>query len=165
MKNYPDKGLYEPTVLRTVFLEFENKDWEKELQDFHGTDVEVPATLIVDGKKYSNVGVHFRGMSSYMMVPMGGKRSLNLSMDLADSKQQLYGCKTLNLLNSHDDGSQLSTVLYSHIARQYMPAPKANVVKVVINGDRRRHRNRAGTVGPSGGHFHWGQTADISLGA
>ena len=74
VKNFPDKGLYESTVLRTVFLEFENKNWEQELQDFHGTDVEVPATLTVDGKKYSNVGVHFRGMSSYMMVPMGWNR-------------------------------------------------------------------------------------------
>jgi hypothetical protein len=35
--------------LRTLFLEFENADWEKELSDFHGTDVEVPAKLIVDG--------------------------------------------------------------------------------------------------------------------
>ena len=61
---YPDKPLYEPTVLRTLFLTFENKDWEQELQDFHGTDVEVPATLVVDGKTYPNVGVHFRGMSS-----------------------------------------------------------------------------------------------------
>ena len=71
VKTYPDAPLYEPTVLRTLFLEFEDKDWEAELADFHGTDVEVPATLTVDGKKYPNVGVHFRGMSSYMGVPAG----------------------------------------------------------------------------------------------
>ena len=127
--------LYDPSVVRTIFLQFENKDWEQELQDFHGTDVDVAATLIVDGKRYSNVGVHFRGMSSYGMVPAGSKRSLNVSLDMADAKQRLQGYKTLNLLNGHEDGSQLSTVLYSHIARQYMPAPKANVMKVVINGE------------------------------
>ena len=43
--------------------------------------------MTVDGKKYPNVGAHFRGMSSYFMVPMGSKRSLNLSLDLADKKQ------------------------------------------------------------------------------
>ncbi|HKB02100.1 MAG TPA: hypothetical protein VKD90_07765, partial [Gemmataceae bacterium] len=102
---YPDKPLYEPTVLRTLFLEFENADWEAELQDFHGTDVEVPCTLTVDGKKYANIGVHFRGMSSYMGVPAGFKRSLNLSLDFADKAQRLYGYKTLNLLNNHEDGS------------------------------------------------------------
>ena len=133
----PVKGasLYEPTVLRTLFLEFENKDWEAELEEFHGTDVEVPATLTVDGKKYPNVGVHFRGMSSYMMVRAGHKRSFNLSLDLADEKQRLYGYKTLNLLNAHEDPSMMSTVLYSHVARQFIPAPKANFVKVVVNGE------------------------------
>jgi hypothetical protein len=135
VKNYPNAALYEGTVLRTLFLEFENKDWETELQDFHGTDVEVPCTLTVDGKKYPNVGVHFRGMSSYGGVPAGSKRSMNLSVDFADKKQRLSGAKTLNLLNAHEDASFLSTVLYSHIARQYLPAPKANVVKVVINGE------------------------------
>lgn len=131
----PNAALYEPTVLRTLFFEFENADWEAEIADFHNTDVEVPATLIVDGKKYPDVGVHFRGMSSYGMVPAGLKRSLNVAIDFADEKQRLYGYKTLNLLNAHEDASLMSTVLYSHIARKYMPAPKANFVKVVINGE------------------------------
>lgn len=135
VQSYPKASLYEPTVLRTLFLEFENKDWEAELQDFHGTDVEVPATLTVDGKKYPNVGVHFRGMSSYMGVPAGYKRSLNVKLDFADKKQRLYGAKTLNLLNSHDDPSFMSTVLFSQVSRSYIPAPKANFVRVVINGE------------------------------
>lgn len=132
---YPDAPLYDPSVLRTVFLDFENPDWESELEDFHGTDVDVPATLTVDGKTYKNVGVHFRGMSSYMGVRAGSKRSLNVSLDLADAKQRLYGSKTLNLLNHHEDASEMSTVLYSHVVRQYIPAPRANFVKVVINGE------------------------------
>jgi spore coat protein CotH len=133
--NHPKAKLYDPAVLRTIFLDFENADWEAELQDFNNTDVDVLATLTVDGKKYPNVGVHFRGMSSFMGVPAGYKRSLNVSLDLVDDKQRLYGYKTLNLLNSHDDPSMLGSVLYSHIARKYIPAPKANLVKVVINGE------------------------------
>ncbi len=135
VKKHPDAGLYDPAVLRTIFLEFENPDWEAELQDFHNTDVDVPATLTVDGKTYPNVGVHFRGMSSYMGVPAGSKRSLNIALDMADPNQRLHGYKTLNLLNSHEDASMMSSVLYSHIARQYIPAPKANFIKVVINGE------------------------------
>lgn len=135
VRSYPEAGFYEPKVLRTLFLEFENKDWEQELADFHDTDVEVPATLTVDGKTYPNVGIHFRGMSSYMMVQAGYKRSLNVSVDFGDPKQRLYGYKTLNLLNSHEDPSFMSAALYSHVARQYIPAPKANMVKVVINGE------------------------------
>lgn len=128
-------SLYDPQILRTLFLEFENDDWESELEEFHGTDIDVSATLVVDGQRYPNVGVHFRGMSSYMGVSRGSKRSLNISLDMADSNQRLYGYKTLNLLNSHEDPSQMHTVLYSHIARQNIPAPRANFVKLVVNGE------------------------------
>ena len=127
--------LYAADTLRTLFFEFENEDWEAELEAFHGTDVEVPAKLTVDGKTYPGVGVHFRGMSSYMMVRAGQKRSLNVSLDFTESKQRLGGYKTLNLLNSHEDGTFLNAVLYSHVARKYIPAPKANFVRVVINGE------------------------------
>jgi len=135
VKTFPDAGLYDPNVLRTLFLEFENADWEQELSDFHGTDVEVPARLTVDGKVLKDVGVHFRGMSSYMMVGAGRKRSLNLSLDDVHKDQSLGGYRTLNLLNSHEDPSFLRTVLYCDIAREYGPAPKANFVRLVINGE------------------------------
>src|SRR5262249_15361312 len=58
-----------------------------------------------------------------------------VSLDFVDKKQRLGGYKTLNLLNSHDDSSFMSTVLYSHITRKHIPAPRANFVKVVINGE------------------------------
>jgi hypothetical protein len=131
----PGKPFYDPTVLRTLFLEFEDKDWESQLTDFYHSDVELPATLTVDGKKYPNVGAHFRGMSSFMMVREGHKRSLNLALDFVDPRQRLYGYKTLNLLNSHEDPTFLHTVLYLQIARTYIPAPRANFVRVVINGE------------------------------
>ena len=133
--NFATATLYDPTVLRTIFIEFESADWEKELEDFHGTDVDVPAKVVVDGKTFNNVGIHFRGMSSYMMVRAGSKRSMNLTVDMADAKQRIHGAKTLNLLNNHEDATAMSTVIYSHIARQYIPAPKANFAKVVINGE------------------------------
>lgn len=132
---HADRPLYDPAVLRTFFLKFEDEDWEQALADFYHTDVEIPATLIVDGKTYPNVGVHFRGASSYMMIPAGSKRSLAISMDYADKKQRLYGAKSLNWLNAHDDAAFMSSMLYSHIARQYIPAPKVNYAKVVINGE------------------------------
>lgn len=135
VKPMESADLYATDSLRTLFLDFENDDWEAELEAFHGTDVEVPATLTADGKIYRGVGVHFRGMSSYMMVPAGKKRSFNLSLDFIKKKQRLEGYKTLNLLNNNGDGSFLSGVLYSQIARQYIAAPKANLVRVVVNGE------------------------------
>ncbi len=135
VKSYASEPLYDSKVLRTLFLEFENPDWEKELGDFYHTDVDVPAKLTVDGKVYPDVGVHFRGMSSFMMVPEGRKRSLNLSMNFAHEDQRLYGYRTLNLLNANGDPTFLRAVLYTQIAREYIPAPKANHMRVVINGE------------------------------
>lgn len=132
----PQPGdLYDTSVLRTIFMDFASDDWETELETFHNTDVEVSATLTVDGKTLPNCGIRFRGASSYSHVPAGRKRSFNVSVDMADDDQRLLGYKTLNLLNAHGDDSLLSTVLYSHIARQYIPAPKANLVRVVVNGE------------------------------
>ena len=34
-QTFPGKPLYEPTVLRTLFLEFADKDWEAEIADFY----------------------------------------------------------------------------------------------------------------------------------
>jgi len=134
--SYPDRDLYDTTVLRTIFIDFANQtDWYEELSEFKPTDVEVPATLTVDGKSYPGVGVRFRGMSSFGMVPEGYKKSLDLSIDYVDSKQNLYGYRTLNLLNGNGDASLMSSLLYSHMARQYIAAPKVNFVNVVINGE------------------------------
>ena len=91
--------------------------------------------MTVDGKEYKNVGVHFRGMSSYMTVQAGHKRSFNVSVDMGDSEQRVQGYKTLNLLNSHTDPSFMHTVLFFDAARKYLAAPKANWVRVVVNGE------------------------------
>jgi hypothetical protein len=135
VKAYGAEPFYDPTVLRTFFIQFENDDWEKELTIFNNTDVEVPATLTIDGRQYKNVGVHTRGASSFFGVPEGLKRSLNLALDFVDEKQSVQGYRTLNLLNAHADPTFLRSVLYLQAAREYVPAPKANFARVVINGE------------------------------
>jgi spore coat protein CotH len=135
VKPVTSAGLYDTSVVRTFFLEFESPDWEAELSDFYNTDVEVPAMLTLDGKRYAGVGVAFRGASSFFAVPAGYKRSFNISADFTDSEQRVMGKKTLNLLNAHSDPSMMSTVLYSQLANEHIPAPRAAFSRVVINGE------------------------------
>ena len=127
--------LYDANTVRTLFFTFEDADWHQQLLAFHNTDVEVPATLVVDGRTYRNVGLHYRGQSSFGMISSALKHSINVSVDFADPKQALYGYRTLNLLNSHEDPTYLRTILYLQAARDYIPAPKANLARVVINGE------------------------------
>ena len=135
VKGYPTSSLYDPAVLRTIFIEFDTENWENEMAKLKNTDVEMPATVIVDDRKYPMVGIKFRGQSSFGHVPAQSKRSLNLSMDFIHHDQRLYGYKTVNLLNCNGDASFLSSILYSHLAADYLPVPKANMVKVVINNE------------------------------
>ncbi len=132
---YPTTPLYDAETLRTIFIQFEDADWESELVTFYNSDVDVPATVVVDGKTYNEVGVHFRGNSSFRQIPDGYKRSLNLAFDFANGSQTLLGYRTLNLLNSHEDPTFLRTVLSQEIARDFMPALKSNFVRVVINAE------------------------------
>src|SRR5262249_20843827 len=120
VKSFPEAPLYDPQTLRTFFIEFEEADWEKELADFYQTDVEVPARLTVDGQTFADVGVHFRGKSSFMMVPEGRKRSLHLSLDYVHAGQQFAGYRTLEFFNSHEDPTFLRTVLSYQIERDYL---------------------------------------------
>ena len=135
VKIFPKAGLYDPAVLRTVFIEFDTENWEEEMAAFKFSDVEMPATVTVDGESFPLVGLKFRGQSSFSHVPAGSKRSLNLSMNLVDRDQRLHGFKTLNFLNCNGDPSFLSSILYSQIAKNYLPVPRANLVKVVIQGE------------------------------
>ena len=136
VRSYPASvPLYDLGTLRTIFLQFENDNWESEMAAFFNTDVELPATMTVDGRVYKDVGVHFRGASSFRMVPAGRKRSLNVSMDYAVEGQDLGGYQTLNLLNANNDPTFLRAILYTDIARRYIPTPKMNYLNVVINGE------------------------------
>jgi hypothetical protein len=136
VKRYDEKtSLYDAATLRTLFLEFEHPDWEQELAAFYHTDVEVPATLVVDGKRYPDVGVSFRGNNSFTAVPDGLKRPLTLKLDFVHADQHLLGYRTLQLLNSNQDPTFLRTPLFLDVARDYIVAPAANFVRVAINGE------------------------------
>ena len=135
VKTYTNEALYDPLVVRTVFLNFDTATWEDELAVFKNSDVKVPATLVVDGKSYRDVGVSFRGQTSFMMVSAGQKRSMNLDIDFRHKDQKLLGNTRLTLLNSAGDASFLRSVMYMHIARDYYPAFRANYMRVVINGE------------------------------
>ena len=110
---HPESGLYDEGVLRTIFFEFESDDWAEEIEAFYRSDVEIPATMTVDGKTYQHVGIRGRGNTSFRNI----KKSLNVSIDAVHDKQRLYGYKTLNLLNANQDPSMMREVLFSSTTR------------------------------------------------
>ena len=135
VQNFGDAPLYDAKTLRTIFLQFPSANWEALLEPNYRRDVDVPATVTIDGRTYRDVGVRFRGNSSYRMVPAGFKRSLNLSFDAVHADQEVGGYNTLNLLNANSDPTFVRTALYADIARNYVAVPKVNFVRVAVNGE------------------------------
>jgi len=134
VRSHADAGVWDANVVRTFFLEIPGDDWSQELTEFHRTDVCVPATVKIDGVTYQNVGVQFRGNTSFQMA-RGKKKSFDLTFDLVDGKQSFRGLRNLDLLNNNTDPSQLREMLHGVVANRFFPAPRTALVRVVVNGE------------------------------
>ncbi|MCA8977689.1 MAG: CotH kinase family protein [Planctomycetes bacterium] len=127
-------GLYDETVLRTLDLTFAQSNWYTLLGQNYGTGVDLGADLTVEGVTYPNVGVHFRGGSSYRFIGTSQKKPFGISMDAFVPGQRLLGYKTLNLNNAYLDPTFVREVLSYNVFRRYLPAGKANFVVLRVNG-------------------------------
>ena len=89
------------------------------IADFYRTDVEVPAKLTVDGKTYAEVGVHFRGASSFhsQCWPQAFAQSRWLTNQ--DAALQLPHAQPAELPRTRPSCARP----YYHVARQYLAAP------------------------------------------
>ena len=132
---FPGRPLYDPKTLRTLFLEFADSDWEKELAEFARTDILVPARLTIDGDTYPGVGVHLHPRTPEALLPAGYKRSLDLILDHTVAGRGIAGQRQLWLLAAATDATFLRSMLYDRIAAEYLPSPKANFTRLVINGE------------------------------
>ncbi len=127
-------GFYDETTLRTIELTFSQSDYWNQLLANKQAEIDIAADLTIDGVTYSNVGVRFKGNSSYNAVQWSQKKPFKITMDSFVSGQNLMGYDKVVLNNSYHDPTFMREVLSYNILRRYMPASKANFVKLVING-------------------------------
>lgn len=133
-KNYA--GLYDSAAIRTLYLTFKQPDYWSIMQSNYSTKTDLAATLVVDGRTYENVGVRFKGETSYREVYRYSKKlSFNISMRYIPDNPKLMGYRTLNLNNAFQDPSFLREVYYLYQIRKHIPAAKANFVQLYINGE------------------------------
>lgn len=127
-------GLYDESTLRDFQLWFSQPDYWQQLKNNYQSKVNLPATLVVEGDTFLNVGVRFKGNTSYQMVQNSDKKSFNITMDDAVPGQNLDGYSTLNLNNAFEDASFMREVSYVHQIRRHVPAARGNFVRLSING-------------------------------
>jgi CotH kinase protein/Lamin Tail Domain/Secretion system C-terminal sorting domain len=126
-------GLYDSTVVRKVYLDFPQTDYWQLLTQGYQTKVDIPAKMTVDGVVYNDVGVRFKGQTSYRMNNTQ-KKSFNITMDHAVADQNLMGYKTLNFNAPFQDASNLREIFYQHRIRRHVPAAASNFVHLYLNG-------------------------------
>lgn len=124
--------VYDESVLRTLEITFHQANWQTQLTQNKAAKTYIKADLRVNGQVYKDVGVRYRGNSSYNAVT-GIKKPFKIKLNEFVAGQDLYGYSTLNLNNGFRDPTFVREVLSYWVFRQFLPAPKANWVKLVIN--------------------------------
>ncbi len=126
---------YDPNAYRDVHLTFSQPNYWTLLMNNYQSQTEIPADMTVDGVTYPDVGVRFRGNTSFTQLPNNSeKRSFNIRTDSYVSGQDLYGYQNLNLNNGFHDPTFLREFLTYMICRWHGVAPRCNFVRVFLNG-------------------------------
>ncbi len=127
---------YDSDVINTIEMTFADDNWNADLdaiykQDFDGDEDydRLLCTVIINGEQYDNVGVRYKGNSSYR--DGNAKKPFNIKLDHIIS-QYYEGYGTVKLSNVYKDPSFVRETLSYEIARKYMDASQANYMKVYI---------------------------------
>ena len=125
-------ALFDTTVVHEVRLSFAEPDWRQRMEALYvlGTD-RLIGDLAIDGVSYSDVGVRFKGYSSYS--PDQVKNPFNIELDHIVDGQDHQGFGKLKLSNVTSDPSFLRETLAYEVARNYMPASRTCYANVYVN--------------------------------
>ncbi|HQV52407.1 MAG: CotH kinase family protein [Flavobacteriales bacterium] len=125
-------GLYDLGSVREVRLYFAEPDWNDLLDTLYlAGDERLQGDLIIDGTSIPDVGVRYKGFSSYSSSRE--KNPFNIKLDHVHAGQNYQGYEKLKLSNVIQDPSFLREVLSYEIVRKYMPASQANYANVYVN--------------------------------
>lgn len=93
----------------------------------------VRGELEFGGKRWADVGVRFKGNSSYLSSAKGLKRPFKIDFDRFVEGQDFFGLRTVNLSNNALDPSQLREALaYSVFRAAGVPAPRTAFVELTL---------------------------------
>jgi hypothetical protein len=126
-------GFYDRTTIKDVHLNFSQANYWTLLTANYASETEIPATLAYDGTTYTDVGVRFRGNTSYQQTGTSQKKSFAVSTDFINVDQNIQGYKNFKFNNAHQDATFMREVLYNRMASRHTPIAKGNYIHLYIN--------------------------------
>lgn len=131
--NPAQTGLYDKNSVKNVYLNFTQTDYWTQLANNYASETNIVASMIYDGVTYPDIGVRFRGNTSYTQIGTSQKKSFGVDMDFVDVTQDLFGYTSLKFNNAHQDASFMREVLYNRMAHRYTPIAKGNFIHLYLN--------------------------------
>lgn len=134
------QDIYDLNRIPEVRVTFESEYWANKLHKLKmdGEKERMEATVTIDGKVFKQVGVRYKGNSSYFSTQKAKKSKLPFNMKAnyrIDGQTFPGGFKSLKLSNVFRDPSFVREALSYEIAREYVPAPRCNFVKLYVNDE------------------------------
>jgi spore coat protein CotH len=126
------QDLYDDTRVREMRVVFAQPNWRDLLTQNVKAELDIPATLTIDGVTLDSVGVRYKGNSSFN-IP-GDKKPFNITTDTYRSGQQYLGYTTFNLNNFFKDPTCVRESIAYGLATLYLPSVKTAYVTLFING-------------------------------
>lgn len=123
--------LYNINTIQNINIRFEQDNWRDILDSLrYNGDEMLMGTVTVNGRSFDNAKIRYRNARAFQI---GGLHN-SLYLQLPEG-QNYEGYSIIELSNALRDPSMVREVYAYEVARQYMPAPKANYAKVKINGN------------------------------
>lgn len=125
--------LFDLSSVREIKLRFSEADWRAQLEALYvqGDNGRLIGDIEIDGTLLRDVGVRFKGYSSYSAGRI--KNPFNIDLNAVNDGQGYQGFNKIKLSNVFQDPSFLREVLTYEIARNYMPASRAAYANVWVN--------------------------------
>ena len=121
--------------IRNIDIYFSQTNWDDSLDIYYANGLSerlIADSILIDGVADQNVGIKYKGNSSYNVN--NTKNPLSIKLDYVNNGQSIDGYNVLKLSNGFRDPSFVREVLSYEMAREYMPSPKATYAKVTVNG-------------------------------
>ena len=135
---------FDDSYVHEIYITFDAADygtsgWYDTLYDSHANDADdpyFPADFSADGVTIADIGIRFKGNSSFNAN--GIKKSFKIDFDEYDEDNDelvFYDLKKLNLNNGYKDPTMLREKLFLDFAGDFVSAPRAVHTKVYVNGE------------------------------